>query len=58
MGSYKNNSWCKRCSEWKEKGLICKDCGQKLRNNRHFKHEKHTKDADAFITQIIQDINK
>lgn len=39
MASYKNKSFCKHCGEWKKKGIICLDCGQKLRNNRRFKYE-------------------
>lgn len=41
MASYKNKSWCKHCGEYKEKGLICPDCRNKLRNNRRFKYEVH-----------------
>lgn len=41
MTNYKKTSWCKHCGEWKEKGLICTDCGNKLRNTRRFKYEVH-----------------
>jgi len=43
--NYKKNSWCKNCGEVKPKGLLCPDCGNKLRNNRRFKHEKNRNDS-------------
>ncbi len=39
----KNVSYCTYCGEWREKGLLCPDCGQIMRNNPHHgsKHREY-----------------
>jgi len=37
---YEKESYCKTC-KWKPKGINCPECGQKMRNNRRYKHENH-----------------
>ena len=41
MGNYSNQSYCTSCG-WIEKCLFCPTCGQHVRNNRRYKHEKRT----------------
>ncbi len=41
----KDISYCTFCGEWKEKGLICTECGQIMRNSPHHgsKHREHVR---------------